>query len=93
MLKRCSIDHRQTQSKSMVICSSPRQPETSLLEQGDYVRYIGANPKIKQDYSDQDLCIIAIDLISGLAVCDNKTGQRLVGVTLRELQKVFKVFG
>jgi len=75
------------------LCSSPQQIEPSPLEQGDYVRYIGANPQIRQDYSNQDLCIIAIDLISGIAVCDNKTGQRLVGVTLRELQKVFKVFG
>lgn len=58
------------------------------LTQGDYVRYVGADPKIQQDYGNQNLRILAIDLMSGIAVCDNEKGRCLVGVALRELQSI-----
>jgi hypothetical protein len=67
-------------------CSLPRH-QPIWLKPGDCVRYIGLDPRIQQDYGDQDLRIIAIDFMNGIAVCDNQMGQRLVGVALRELQK------
>lgn len=63
------------------ICSTP-------LQQGDYVRYIGSDLKTQQEYGNQDLCILAIDLISGITVCDNQFGQQLVGVFSWELQRL-----
>ncbi|MBD2088950.1 hypothetical protein H6F67_03670 [Microcoleus sp. FACHB-1515] len=63
----------------------PLQQSVSF-QQGDWVRYIGRNPKIQQDYGNQDLRIVAIDWLSEIAVCDTKIGQRLVGVALRELR-------
>jgi hypothetical protein len=68
-------------------CLLPRRHQLIQLHQGDRVRYIGTDPKIQQDYGNQDLCILAIDWSSGIAVCDNTVGQRLVGVALRELQR------
>jgi hypothetical protein len=58
------------------------------LNRGDWVRYIGVDRKIQLDYGNQDLKILEIDLISEIAVCINKKGQRLVGVALRELQSI-----
>lgn len=66
--------------------SSLQQLPVVALGQGNCVRYIGADPKVQQDYGDQDLQVIAIDSMSGIAICDNKRGQRLVGVAVRDLQ-------
>lgn len=70
------------------LCSLPRHSQPVRLSQGDWVRYIGADPKIQQDYGSQNLRIVAVNSISGIAVCDNAVGQRLVGVALRQLQSI-----
>lgn len=74
---------------------SLRQPLQSIsvsrtvaLQPGDWVRYGGSNLKIQQDYGNQDLRIVAIDLLDEIAVCDTKIGARLVGVALRELYNI-----
>ncbi|GAB4368001.1 MAG: hypothetical protein Kow00121_06730 [Elainellaceae cyanobacterium] len=70
------------------LCSRLQRFQPVRLNQGDYVRYIGADPKIQQDYGNQNLRVLAIDGLSGLAICDNEVGQCLVGVALRELQNI-----
>ncbi len=62
--------------------------QSARLNPGDWVRYIGADPKLALDYSNQNLQIISIDRVSPIAVCDNKAGLRLVGVALGELEKI-----
>jgi hypothetical protein len=70
------------------LCSIPQNRQPVRLSRGDCVRYIGVDPRIQQDYGNQNLRILAIDLMSGIAVCNNEIGQCLVGVALRELQGV-----
>lgn len=66
-------------------CSSLQDLQRSQFKRGDWVRYCGGDPRIQQDYGNQDLRIVAIAPLSNLAVCDNQFGQRLVGVSLSEL--------
>ena len=68
------------------LCFSPQYVQSVPLKQGDWVRYIGLDPRIQQDYGNQDLRILAVDAVCGIAVCDNTFGQRLVGVAIAELQ-------
>jgi len=70
------------------LCLLPQRPQLPQLKHGDWVHYCGSDPKIQQDYGNQDLQIVAIAPLSNLAVCDNSFGQRLVGVNLSELQKI-----
>lgn len=59
------------------------------LTKGDHARYIGLDAKIQLDYGNQDLLILAVDLIDRIAVCENETGQRLVGVSFGDLQPIY----
>ena len=68
------------------LCSIPQGFQPVRFNQGDCVRYIGTDPKIQQDYGNQDLQILAIDFVSETTVCKNKAGNCLVGVSYRDLQ-------
>jgi hypothetical protein len=65
----------------------PQHDQVQPLKPGDWVRYVGSEPKIQQDYGNQNLRIVAIDPVSPIAVCDSSTGQRLVGVALGDLHR------
>lgn len=66
------------------------QPAHQLthLKIGDRVRYVGMDSRIRSDYGAEDLLILLIDQFSGIAVCENRAGQRLVGVSSRDLQSL-----
>ncbi|NJL19953.1 MAG: hypothetical protein HC895_02655, partial [Leptolyngbyaceae cyanobacterium SM1_3_5] len=85
MKKVCSL--RQP-SHSISLSQTVLLRQAVPLQEGDWVRYVGSNLKIQQDYGNQDLRITAIDLLNGIAVCDTKIGSRLVGVALHELHKL-----
>lgn len=70
------------------LCFSLQELQPVQFILGGSVRYMGEDPKLQQDYGNQDLQIVAIDRISGIAVCDTAGGQRLVGIALRELKAV-----
>ncbi|MBD2314158.1 hypothetical protein H6G20_21035 [Desertifilum sp. FACHB-1129] len=53
--------------------------------QGDCVQYVGSDLRIQQDYGNQELRILAIDR-SGMTVCEDKAGNRLVGVSSHHLK-------
>lgn len=63
-------------------------PRCVSLRQGDRVRYIGSDRKIQNDYGNQELIVLAVDLVSGVSVCRNRSGQCLVGVRLQELELI-----
>ncbi|NES95346.1 MAG: hypothetical protein F6K32_08960 [Desertifilum sp. SIO1I2] len=52
---------------------------------GDCVQYVGSDLRIQQDYGNQELRILAIDR-SGMTVCEDKAGNRLVGVSSHHLK-------
>ncbi|MBD2464683.1 hypothetical protein H6G89_27125 [Oscillatoria sp. FACHB-1407] len=64
------------------------QLQSAQLQLGDWVQYVGTDPKLQQDYGNQTLQIRAINVISGIAVCNNEYGQQLVGVALDELRTI-----
>lgn len=68
------------------LCFFPQCFQPIQLAQGCYVRYVGADPKLQQDYANQSLRILAIDTISGITICENQAGLQLVGVSYRDLE-------
>lgn len=65
-----------------------QQAQPVVFRKGDWVRYIGFDTKVQYDYGNQDLRILAIDLIHGIAICENTIGQCLVGVSFGDLQRM-----
>ncbi|HEY9669237.1 MAG TPA: hypothetical protein V6C91_20665 [Coleofasciculaceae cyanobacterium] len=70
-------------------CSLRQQPQLISLTKGDHAHYIGLDAKIQLDYGNQDLLILAVDLVNRIAVCENEIGQHLVGVSFRDLQPIY----
>ncbi|MBD3886440.1 hypothetical protein IFO70_32690 [Phormidium tenue FACHB-886] len=56
------------------------------LAKGDKVYYVGADRKIQQDYSAQQLTVIAADWATGRLVCEAENGRWLVGVCPADVQ-------
>ncbi|MBD3886437.1 hypothetical protein IFO70_32675 [Phormidium tenue FACHB-886] len=56
------------------------------LNKGDRVCYIGADRKIQQDYSAQELTVIAVDWVTGRLLCEAEDGRWLVGVCPADVQ-------
>lgn len=56
------------------------------LKTGDRVRYIGLDSRIRADYGAEDLLVLLINPFTGIAVCENKAGLRLVGVSSEDLK-------
>ncbi|MBD2256566.1 hypothetical protein [Pseudanabaena sp. FACHB-2040] len=61
-------------------------PSAALLQVGDRVYYIGLVQQLQADYGSQVLTLVALDRIRGIAVCENRKGCRLVGVSVSDLR-------
>lgn len=59
-----------------------------MFSKGDKVFYVGTNAKVRQDYGDQVLEIIAIDQRNLKIICRTQDNLQLVGVVPQELQQV-----